>query len=214
MEVIKVGKRSIVFKYDLGDWNLYLHLIKGDKYNYLIDTGLGYGSIEPILEYLDDKELIVINTHYHFDHIRGNDYFRDKAIISSEKCLKLIDENYDDDVEKSGKYATGPLTKCLPNLVFQDELYFVEDKIRLFYSPGHTEDGISIYDEIDKVLNVGDNIGDDMEYIVPSLQCDNATYLNSLNKYKELDVEHCVSGHNEVLGSEVFDLIIDKLDSN
>ncbi|SHJ93000.1 hypothetical protein SAMN02745163_02853 [Clostridium cavendishii DSM 21758] len=46
----------------------------------------------------------------------------------------------------------------LPDFVFENELYFSEDKIKLFHIPGHTIDLISVLDEEDNVLLVGDNI--------------------------------------------------------
>ena len=96
---------------------------------------------------------------------------------------------------------------CLPNLVFDQKLYFPEDKIKLFYTPGHTIDSISVFDERDKVLNAGDNIGDTIKEIVPSIRYEKDAYIKSLQKYKELDVVACISGHNDILGKDVFDQI-------
>jgi glyoxylase-like metal-dependent hydrolase (beta-lactamase superfamily II) len=93
---------------------------------------------------------------------------------------------------------------CLPNLVFDDTLYFPDDKIRLFYTPGHTKDSISVLDEVEKIINVGDNIGDTVEEIVPCIETTKEVYENTLLRYMALDIESCVSGHNIVLGKEVF----------
>jgi glyoxylase-like metal-dependent hydrolase (beta-lactamase superfamily II) len=96
----------------------------------------------------------------------------------------------------------------LPNLVFESELYFPEDKIRIIYTPGHTIDSISVIDEEDKVINVGDNIGDNIEEIVPSIYCEKDLYIDTLLKYREVDFDTCVSGHNVILGKEVIEEIL------
>lgn len=44
-----------------------VQLIMGNKYNYIVDTGLGSLNIAPIKEYIkhENKPIIVINTHHH-----------------------------------------------------------------------------------------------------------------------------------------------------
>lgn len=87
----------------------------------------------------------------------------------------------------------------LPNLIFQKELYFAEDKIKLFHTPGHTLDSISVLDEEEDVLLVGDNVGDSMEDIIPSIYCEKDIYINTMKKYEEMDFDTCISGHNTIL---------------
>ena len=99
----------------------------------------------------------------------------------------------------------------LPNLVFQRELYFAEDGIRVFHTPGHTPDSISVLDEADGVLMLADNIGDSLDEIVPSIGCDVGIYLNTLKQYGEMCFDTCVSGHNRVLGKEVIQTILNTL---
>ena len=75
MEINKLKNRNIIFTYNNPDgWDLNLQLVKGNKYNYIIDTGLGSLSILPVINYIKDdkKPTIVINTHSHWDHIWGN----------------------------------------------------------------------------------------------------------------------------------------------
>jgi glyoxylase-like metal-dependent hydrolase (beta-lactamase superfamily II) len=55
-------------------------LVEGDERSALIDTGLGVDSIRPIAEQLTPRPLMVINTHYHFDHVGGNHEFEEIAI--------------------------------------------------------------------------------------------------------------------------------------
>jgi len=215
MKIEKVGKRNIVFKYDLTEWNLNLHLILGERYNYIVDTGLGSESVAPIQDYLGNsqKPIIAINTHYHWDHIWGNHCFNEYSIISHSRCRELIAENWTEMLGGNAAYIRGDIKMCLPNLIFDNCLYFPDDGVRVFYTPGHTIDCISIFDERDKILNAGDNIGDTMQEIVPSLKTGKDVYLGSIHKYKELDVTACISGHNDILGNDVFGKIEELLNA-
>jgi glyoxylase-like metal-dependent hydrolase (beta-lactamase superfamily II) len=55
-------------------------LVEGHQSAVLIDTGLGVANIRTVAEELTDKPLLVVNSHYHFDHTGGNRLF-DKIAI-------------------------------------------------------------------------------------------------------------------------------------
>ncbi len=209
----KIGSRSTVFTYALPEWDLNLHIIKAENRNYVIDTGLGSDSMGIVKESLTDSEkpIVVINTHHHWDHIWGNCCFKESLIISHRLCRELAKEHWREMLSENMEYIAGDVEMCLPNLVFEGEMYFPDDKIRIFHSPGHTLDSISVFDETDGVLNAGDNIGDTMEEILPHLETDAVTFLKTIEAYKKLDVRECISGHNKVLGKEVFEMIERKL---
>ncbi|HWS30595.1 MAG TPA: MBL fold metallo-hydrolase [Clostridia bacterium] len=201
----RIGTRSVLFSHDGLDWDLHLHLIFGSVHNFLIDTGLGYGSIEPVKELLRDekKPLVVVNTHHHWDHVWGNGYFEGSLIVSHALCRKALEETMRQDYEKHRQIARGEVRFALPSLTFDSALYFPADKLRIFYSPGHTDDCISVFDETDGILNAGDNIGDTDEEIVPNLECNTEVYRDTLDAYRELDFKLCVSGHNHPREIEV-----------
>lgn len=210
MKVQKIKNRSTMFTYPTIDgWDLNLHLIVGEHNNYVIDTGLGTQSMVPVMDHIN-KELpiVVINTHFHWDHIWGNSVFSDCPIIAHRLCREIIEAEWDDMLKKNGRYVSGDAEKCLPNLVFEKELNFPEDGIRLFYTPGHTVDSISVLDEKDKVLNLGDNVGDTVDEIVPSLDCSKEQFIESLDKVKTYDFDTLVSGHCTVLEKSAIDKIL------
>ena len=72
-------------------------------------------------------------------------------------------------------------------------------------------DFISIIDEEEKVINVGDNVGDTVDEIVPFIDCEKGLYIDTLLRYKEMDFDTCISGHNVVLGKDVIEEILNKL---
>jgi glyoxylase-like metal-dependent hydrolase (beta-lactamase superfamily II) len=55
-------------------------LVQGSRSAVLLDTGLGVANIRSVAEALTDKPLLVVNSHYHFDHTGGNRLFEDVAI--------------------------------------------------------------------------------------------------------------------------------------
>ncbi|MFD2444625.1 MBL fold metallo-hydrolase [Bacillus sp. CGMCC 1.16607] len=214
MKIEKIKSRSFLFTYHVpAGWNLNIQLIMGNKYNYLIDTGLGSLSMEPVKEYIkhDNKPLIVINTHYHWDHIWGNCSFQESMIISHKRCKEMIELHWEEMIQKYHQYVDGEAEMVLPNLTFEKELYFPEDQIRIMYTPGHTMDTISVLDEVDKVLNVADNIGDSLDELLPSLECSKDEYRNTLLKYHKLKFDTCVSGHNIILDRQVIEKILNML---
>lgn len=203
-----IGKRGVLFGTDgIPDCITYAYLIKGKKCNYLVDTGLGSGTADFIKGYIARNcpgDVVVINTHYHWDHIWGNIGFEGDAICAHPLTLKMIGEHWDEMVQKGGKYKDGEIKNVLPNTPIADYFLFDEDGIEIFYTPGHTVDSLSVYDRIDKVLHVGDN----METPFPSVHDTEAHLKDSLKKYLEYDFDRCICGHNgDVKRAEILTVI-------
>ena len=213
MNINQISNKHVLFSSNQF-FDLNIHLILGTKNTYLIDTGLGSEFVQPVLEYIKqiDKPLIIINTHHHWDHVFGNNSFKDCLIVSHQLCREMINTEWDMMLNKYSKFGMGEIEKCLPNLVFDNELFFTEDQIRLLYTPGHTIDSISVIDEEEKIINVGDNIGDTMDEIIPNLYCDKEFYRETINKYKNMNMETWISGHNVVLKKEVIEKIEKELE--
>jgi glyoxylase-like metal-dependent hydrolase (beta-lactamase superfamily II) len=55
-------------------------LVAGRDRAILIDTGLGIGDVRGAVTALTDLDVLVVNTHYHWDHSGGNSAFDDIAI--------------------------------------------------------------------------------------------------------------------------------------
>ena len=55
-------------------------LVQGSRSALLLDTGLGVADIRAVAKELTDKPLLVVNSHYHFDHTGGNRLFDEIAI--------------------------------------------------------------------------------------------------------------------------------------
>jgi glyoxylase-like metal-dependent hydrolase (beta-lactamase superfamily II) len=205
-----VKNRGYLFSWDtFGDCWLNLYLIKGNNRDYIIDSGLGAGSMEPVKALLEqDKEIVLINTHYHWDHIWGNDAIKNTIIIAHKLCREKIIEEWEAMMGRNYAYRDGNVSMRLPDLSFDHSICFPDDGLKLFFTPGHTKDSISILDEREGVLICGDNVGDTKEDIVPILFDGRANYLRSLETYMGLDFDTVISGHNDILDKNIFKIII------
>jgi len=55
-------------------------LVVGSDRAALIDSGLGIDRVRPVVEALTDRPVSIVNTHYHWDHVGGNQEFEETAI--------------------------------------------------------------------------------------------------------------------------------------
>ena len=56
------------------------YLILGSRRAVLLDTGMGIRDIRTCVRAITDLPVLVVNSHYHFDHVGGNHLFEDIAI--------------------------------------------------------------------------------------------------------------------------------------
>lgn len=197
MNIQSLGSRSRLISWQLDDWTLHQQLILGTRYDFLIDTGLGEDMAQQVMQLHEGRgqQLIVINTHHHWDHTWGNHAFSDAPIIAHMSCPDLMESRWQQAIASNGHYAHGQVACRLPSILFERGMIFPEEGIRLFHSPGHTLDSISVYDERDQILNIGDNIGDRMEELVPSLAVPKDIYRQTIERYIQLPAITCLGGH-------------------
>jgi glyoxylase-like metal-dependent hydrolase (beta-lactamase superfamily II) len=97
-------------------------LVQGETSAVLLDTGLGVADIRAVAKELTDKPLLVVNSHYHFDHTGGNHLF-DEIAIHRVGAPLLEQASAASDAELYMEYtkrvleAWGPYKKA-------DDLYF------------------------------------------------------------------------------------------
>jgi len=204
MNIQSISQNATVYIYDnIESYLTNVFLIEHESKIFIIDTFCGSESMAPILNRVNNnscnKEVVVINTHFHWDHIWGNCSFKDKNIISHEICRNLMDQLWEIQIKKNIKYITGKAEKHLPNITFKEKITFHNDGIELFHSPGHTADSISIFDHNEKVLYVGDNLEKPIIYVENS---DISTYITTLSNYLNYKPRKIVAGHTLDLTQE------------
>jgi glyoxylase-like metal-dependent hydrolase (beta-lactamase superfamily II) len=131
-----------------------IYLIVGNESALLIDTGCGLFPIKPIINKLiGEKNLIVVNTHSHFDHIGGNSEFEEIYIHENEQ--KMVSKPFDvsfyfqdapEDVKiiiENKGFVFQPAPKIKP-LKEGDSFDLGELSVKIIHTPGHSIGSITL----------------------------------------------------------------------
>jgi glyoxylase-like metal-dependent hydrolase (beta-lactamase superfamily II) len=97
-------------------------LVQGKTSAVLLDTGLGVANIRTVAEELTDKPLLVVNSHYHFDHTGGNQLF-DQIAIHREGA-DLLQQPAPDGLAEAYMEYTRRLLEAWGPYKEADDLYF------------------------------------------------------------------------------------------
>jgi len=141
----------------------------------------------------------VIDTHHHADHVYGNYLFEEADIISSERCREVMRKSGEKNLAEARAQTPelAEVTLRLPNITFPDRMTInLGDRVmRLMPLLGHSQDGIGVYIEGDKILFSGDAVMP-LPYIFWG---DRVVLQETLRQIKEMNLENIVQGHGEVL---------------
>jgi glyoxylase-like metal-dependent hydrolase (beta-lactamase superfamily II) len=142
----------------------------------------------------------VINTHYHADHCWGNCFFPGATVISHAKCREYLVESGTASLEASQKQnpALRQVKIVPPHLTFETgemTLRVGKKNLILSTSPGHSDDGISVLVEEDRVLFAGDAFMP-LPYIVDGNIDD---MLASVKKVGRMGLENIIQGHGDII---------------
>ncbi len=142
----------------------------------------------------------VINTHYHADHSWGNCFFPGATIVAHARCRELLIERGIPSLESASKQnpALRQVKIVLPQMTFgQGEMTLRVGKKNLTIMPslGHSNDGISILVEEDRILFAGDAFMP-VPYIVDGNADDIAA---SIKRIGRMGLENIVQGHGDII---------------
>jgi glyoxylase-like metal-dependent hydrolase (beta-lactamase superfamily II) len=142
----------------------------------------------------------VINTHHHADHCWGNSFFPGSTIIGHELCRKLLLENGNAALEQSKKYnqSLRQVKIIAPHLTFNSgtlSLRVGKKNLVLTTMQGHSNDGIGILVEEDRVLFAGDSFMS-LPFIVDG---DIDEMANTIKRIAKMGLENIVQGHGDII---------------
>lgn len=167
---------------------------------YLIDSGLGPDHIREIVT-STDRPVHLILTHGHWDHIWGGE-----AITGNIYAHELTKETISPkDFKKFKRYHRGVTKLTYPTVTFSESL--ILGHLELFHTPGHTSDSISIWDPVDHMLFVGDNLF--VEHRDRSLTKE---HLASLKLYREFDFKYIIPAHIKAMERKHLEEAIHRLE--
>ena len=132
---------------------LNIYLLLGTDSALLLDTGCGLYPLKSIVERLiDHRELIVLNSHTHWDHILGNEEFG--VVYVHEKEAHIVSQPYnvsyfrDSPNEIIDKYARRdfviPPAKLIKTFKDQDEFNLNGLKVKIIHCPGHSPGSVCL----------------------------------------------------------------------
>jgi cyclase len=176
----------------------------------VIDSKMDKQTVDQIMSEiskLTDKPVkFLINTHSDGDHVNGNPFFPESAIIVAHK--KCREEFFLPGRDGSpSMWLTPDLSPYVPQVTFTDrmDLYSGKDKIELWYfGRGHTSGDIVVNFPEQKVAFIGDQIFMNRVPLIHLHKGGNShlsvAYLEKM--LETIDAEKFSSGHSDVVGRE------------
>lgn len=207
------------------------YLIKGKDKALLWDSGNGIGDMKQLVNELWDKDLIVVNSHCHFDHIGGNYQFDSVYVFNHPAMIQMLEEGVPQEVldreygEDTYSYQSPiPYEKmiyrrCTYQIFGEDMIFDLGDRqFKVIHTPGHSLDSIMLVNDLEKLLFTGDT------YYPATLYCFTPStfdlYVETMNKLAQDYTDYqLITSHNEPLRkgnilyevSQFFNLIQNKM---
>ena len=179
-------------------------VVVGPQWAVVIDTLALPDETLSIREFIEHELNVpvryVINTHYHADHSWGNCFFPGATVVSHANCRELLEERGEPSLEAAKKQnpALRQVKIVPPQMTFIDgDLTLRVGKKNLILSPafGHSNDGISVLVEEDRILFAGDSFMP-VPHVVDGDVDDN---IASIKQVAKLGLENIVQGHGDII---------------
>ena len=201
--------------------------VRGRTHDLLIDSGMGLRPLKQEITVLDERPIICISTHAHFDHIGGAHEFECRLGHHSESDIHASPDQsktgdwgpfvraetfsalpYEDFSYEDYTVRAAPLTGYLDegDIIDTGDRYF-----HIMHLPGHSPGSIALYEKDKKRLFSGDVVYDGALFDTV-YHSNKEEYRESLQRLKELPVEEVHGGHYDSFDkSRMIELIDDYL---
>lgn len=145
-----------------------IYYLIGTEYNLLIDSGTGIKKLKKLLKSIDNKEIRVVTTHVHWDHIGNHKEFEKIYVYENEYAwikegiplpVEIIKKNLLRDV------APQYVPEDEYELFMSDKAYKIKEgyvfdlgnrKIEIIHTPGHSPGHVCLFEREKGDIYVGD----------------------------------------------------------
>lgn len=204
------------------DLRCNIFLIRGDRFDVVIDSGLGLASLREFLA-PHSAAPVLVASHGHYDHLGGNFEFSQRwahpgeaeilahptrentladAVLRTADFASLPWDGFD---ARDWQPAPAPATRLLEE---GEVLDLGNRQLEVIHAPGHSPGLICLWDERNRVLFSTDAVYDGEIY--DFLPCsDIPTYIETMKKLRQLPVEVAYPCHNAIMDGERFRAVID-----
>jgi glyoxylase-like metal-dependent hydrolase (beta-lactamase superfamily II) len=177
--------------------------VVGPQWALLIDTLMPQDTplVKDYIEHtLSVPVKYIINTHHHADHSWGNCFFPNATVIGHKICRDIMTTTSNSALEVAAKENAQfkSLSIIAPHITFEEGSLTIKvgkKQVRLFPTPGHSDDGISILLEEDRVLFAGDAfmplpffVGGDPDELAESIRL-----------ISKMSLENIIQGHGDII---------------
>ena len=138
------------------------YLVLGDNRALLFDAGVGHYDIRPVVASLTDLPVTFMPSHFHYDHT-GNEITFDQVAVVDLPYIRA--RAVDNQLTLSGPEHLGVAegvaapTLSINEWLAPGAMMFLGDRqLQVLYTPGHTDDSISLLDLTSGFLFSGDFI--------------------------------------------------------
>lgn len=180
-------------------------LINGKARSALIDTGMGFRDIRIAVESLAHEDILVLNTHWHYDHIGGNRLFDKIGISPFENHLlnlrwnnSLLMNIYVNPCREEGIAFPHDFMAEKYEIQGVEPTFFMNDgdnidlgdrALRVIATPGHTHGSLSFLDTRTNSLFTGDLVHSEAPIYAHFEDSDIEEYITSINRLLSKDIE-------------------------
>jgi glyoxylase-like metal-dependent hydrolase (beta-lactamase superfamily II) len=200
-------------------------LVRGADVDLVVDTGMGLRPLRPVLDLTPGKPVLALATHIHLDHVGGLAEFEHRlgprqsaeAFATMPDALTFADEYreiaepvsrlpHPDWVPADYRLTPAPLTRILDE---GDVIDLGDRSFTVLELPGHSPDGIGLFDEKNGVFFGGDAIYDE-ELLDDIPGSDKAVYRRTMERLKTLPISIGHGGHGPSFDAKRMREIIDE----